>query len=461
MLVRVTVAPEGIALGPGDSADVEVTIQNASQVVEHFATSIVGLPRQDLYSCEPSVVKLRPKETGTVRVRITVPEHAGPIAGRYTLGVLVTSPYQREVSRCEELVLDVQPVPAMSVNTQPEVALGGPAGNFAVTVVNDGNTPLAVTLAGGDPENRVGFEFEPRELRMAPGMAANARLVVRADAPLTGQEVRRAMTLRAHAGELTVEKPLTFVQRPRIAGGLLKMSGLAAAVALMAGATVGGAMLIRSTKQVAQVNPIIHGQGLPTTAKQSPTQGGQATSGGAPPTSGAAATSGGAVPSGTTLVDFTRTADGQAPGDQIIPHNAYAAKGITLSALVDNAPADCADATAVALRTAGTLGSFLSSAKPADASACSNRPIRMDFAAPVRLVNLRVIGDGTDYTMTAVFSDGNTDIKKVTTQSGVIMPIQYEPPTGSAVTAIIYGHANPDPTAKDPTIIKSIAFTPA
>lgn len=464
-VVRVTVAPTAIALGPGDSADVEVTIQNASPVVEHFATTIVGLPRADLFACEPSVVKLRPKENGTFRVRITIPEHAGPIAGRYTLGVLVSSPYQREVSRCEELVLDVRPAPAMATTAQPEVASGGAVGHFALTVANQGNTPLAVTLAGGDPENRVGFEFEPRELRLAPGMAGNARLTVHADAPLTGQEVRRAMTLRAHAGELTVEKPLTFVQRPRIAGGLLKMSGLAAAVALLAGATVGGAVLIRGAKQTAQTSPLQHAQQLFPTA---PNHGGATTAPAAPTTaatpaattSNAAATSAGAPPPVSTLVDFTRTADGQPDGNQIIAGTAY--PGVKLSTVTDGAPPDCTDASGLALRTFGTYGGFLTTAKPYDAVACNTLPVRVDFAKPARLVNLRVIGDGTDYTMTAQLNDGNTEVRKVSTQAGaVVMPIEYEPPAGTAVLSITYGHANPDPTAKDPTIVKSLGYTPA
>lgn len=455
--VRVTVAPTAVALGPGDSTDIEVTIQNASSVVEHFATTIVGLPRADQFACEPDVVKLRPKENGTFRVRITIPEHAGPVAGRYTLGVLVSSPYQREVSRCEELVLDVHPVPAMVTTAQPEVASGGAVGHFALTVANQGNTPLAVTLAGGDPENRVGFEFEPRELRLAPGMAGNAQLTVRADAPITGQEVRRSMTLRAHAGELTVEKPLTFVQRPRIKGGLLKMSGIAAAVALMAAATVGGAMLIRGTKQPAQTSAQQHGQSVvPSLANQ----GNATTSSGAPTTSSAAATSSDAPSAASTVVDFSRTPDGQPDGDQIIAGTAY--PGMKLSTVTDGAPQDCSDATGLALRTYGTYGGFLTTAKPYDAVACNTLPVRVDFAKPVRLVNLQIIGDGNGYTMTVQLNDGNSEKKNVTTQTGVVVtPIQYEPPAGTEVLSIIYGHANQDPTAKDPTIVKSVGYTPA
>jgi hypothetical protein len=473
--VQVTVEPDGIALAPGESAEVTVTIQNASQVVEHFATSVLGLPRQDLYSCEPSVVMLRPREVGTVRVRISIPERSGPVAGRYTLGVLVTSPYQREVSRCEELVLDVRPVPALTMAAQPEVALGGATGGYALSIANEGNTPLAVTLTGRDQENRVGFEFEPRELRMAPGMVAQARLAVRADAPLTGQDVRRAITVRAHAGELTVERPLTFTQRPRIAGGLLRISGIAAGVALLAGATVGGALLIRGGKQNPAAQAAALGQHLvtqPGAASATPTKPGQATSAAvtppAPPSTTAGTPSSQAQPStppppatAAKVVDFTRTPDGRPDGDQIIQGDLYAASGVTLSTVTENAPPDCRDATALALRTAGTFGSFLTSARPAGVDLCNTVPVRMDFAAPVRLVHLNVIGIGAPYVMSVQLNDGRTDTRTVTPRSGAVSPIDYEPPAGTAITSIVYAHASTDPTAKDPVIIKSVAFTPA
>src|SRR2546421_92970 len=107
MIPRVSVAPDRVSLRPGESTSVDVTIQNTSQAIEHYGPTVVGLPRDDLFDCEPSVVKLRPGESGTVQVNISVPERPAPDAGLYTLGVLVRSPYQRQVSRCEELRMDV------------------------------------------------------------------------------------------------------------------------------------------------------------------------------------------------------------------------------------------------------------------------------------------------------------------------------------------------------------------
>ena len=114
--VRVTVVPDTIALGPGEAADLEITVQNASEVVEHFTAALVGLPA-DVFAREPATpLMLRPRESGTVRGRIAIPAQAGPVAGRYVLGILVTSPYQRSVSRCEEVVLDLHAVPVLTAS---------------------------------------------------------------------------------------------------------------------------------------------------------------------------------------------------------------------------------------------------------------------------------------------------------------------------------------------------------
>src|SRR5436190_7480493 len=188
---KVSVAPDRVSVRPGETISVEVTVQNTSQAVEHYGASIVGLPRDDLFSCAPSVVKLRPGESGSLQVTINIPERPAPDAGLYTLGVLVRSPYQRRVSRCEELRLDVAPTPGISIEAQPEMASGGGTATYGLRLANQGNTPLDVTLQGSDPEGAVAFFFRPRSVRVAPNATAPAEVTVRAPAPWSGPELRR------------------------------------------------------------------------------------------------------------------------------------------------------------------------------------------------------------------------------------------------------------------------------
>src|SRR5438552_3801286 len=73
---KVQVVPERVTVRPGEGTEVEVTIQNTGRSVEHYDTTVVGLPRDDLYGCVPPTVKLRPGESGTVTVNLRVPVRA-------------------------------------------------------------------------------------------------------------------------------------------------------------------------------------------------------------------------------------------------------------------------------------------------------------------------------------------------------------------------------------------------
>ncbi|WP_166659151.1 hypothetical protein [Labedaea rhizosphaerae] len=480
-----TVAPERIGVRPGESAEVEVTIQNGTAVVEHFGAAVVGLPRDDFFQCEPAVVKLRPRETGTVKVRITVPERGGMPAGPYTLGVLVRSPYQREVSRCEELPMEVAPAPELTMSVQPEVVLGGRVGHYTVTLGNDGNTPLGITLSGKDQESRVGFEFEPRQLLLEPGMAGGAQVTVRANAPMTGQEVRRALTVKADTGELNVERPATFVQRPRIAGGLMRVAGIATGIAVMAGAAIGGALIIRDNKtanaaQTAPLQPTSNQQQQQQQQQQSgaPSSGGPQPSGAsaAPSSPGASqqtvAPSGAADPSaaqGGLFIDFAQSPDGQPVGNRLMSGDQFADKGVTIAADTQLAPDACKTANGLALRTITNFGSFLTSADPATAERCNTNPIRFTFSQPVGEVRVNFTGAHIQdraavadpklgYTLTIQLSDGTVQAAQGTVQTGFIT---FTAPAGGAtVQSVVFSHSNPDPAAKDLTMIKSIAFSP-
>src|SRR5947199_144828 len=77
-----------------------------------------------------------------------------------------------------------------------------------------------------------------------------ATLTVRARAPWSGQEMRRSLTLRATAPpDLAAERTVTFVQKPRIPGGPLRVVGIAAAVGVLAAATLAGALMSKAKQQ--------------------------------------------------------------------------------------------------------------------------------------------------------------------------------------------------------------------
>jgi hypothetical protein len=461
--VKVSLNPDRLTLRPGEAGDFEVTISNTSQAVEHYSTSIVGLP--DEYSqCQPEVVKLRPGESGSVLVRTTLPEKAGPDSGLYTLGVLVRSPYQRQVSRCEELRLDILPASALAIEAQPEVGTGGSSATFMLTVTNQGNTALNVALSGIDREGEVDFTFRPRSLELEPGESKEAKLITRAAVPWTGQEARRMLTVRATAGpEMSAERALSFVQRVRLKGGLLRTVGMATGVAAIAGATLGGAVLVRNGFRL-PFNPPPPPQAAPvttppTTPTTEPPKSPTSTGTGSPSSTPSAS----AVP-GQVVVDFNKMPDGTPMvSNKVITGDLYKDKGVMLSADTDKAAPACREANHVALRYTKAIGGFLTSSTETYPDRCNTQPVRITFTKPVRGVRIGYYGTGAAYLVTAELSSGSLVSGPAPSENGKIRTALLENlPPGATIKSVTFGPANPDATAQEAGVyITKITFNSA
>ncbi|TML32065.1 MAG: hypothetical protein E6G35_03000 [Actinobacteria bacterium] len=396
-----------------------------------------GMPKVQVV---PERVTVRPGEgteveVGTVTVNLRVPERPAPDAGLYTLGILVRSPYQKRVSRCEELRLDVQPAPGVSIEAQPEAATGGGTATYALRLTNQGNTPLDVSLQGSDPEGVVGFFFRPRSVRVAPNATAPAELTVRAAAPWSGQELRRTLTVRAAAGtDLSSEKLVTFTQRPRIPGGPLRFVGIALAVGVLATATLAGALMRNvadSKPGAAQSQPAATGvaAGPPLQIVTSAPPSAPASS--APPAGSPSAgkSAGTPAPGTATVLDPSQPPDGQPPQDRPISGDLWAAQGVKLSLNLEHATTGCTTGTSVALRATKTYGIFL-------------------------------VGKGAPYQLLIQQADGTIRaLPPATPPAMTEATFDYDAPPGAPLIAIQFGHASTDPNSNDPTIIKRVVFS--
>jgi len=250
--LTVDLSTAGIRLKPGGMADVVVTIRNVSPIVQHYEARVIGLPSEDLWSRDVETVKLRPGESGTITVKITLPQDTQVLGGTYVLGVLVRSPYQpNDVSRAEELTLVVETVAGITMSAFPEIIQGRNDGFFSVTVANTGNTAVSLDLVATDDQGKASFFLNP------PGVALPARgtqpvqVQIRSRGPFSGNERRSAVTVRAMAGgEQRGETRVTFVQQPRVASAVLRVLGIVLAVAVVAASIIVGGILGRSDDTV-------------------------------------------------------------------------------------------------------------------------------------------------------------------------------------------------------------------
>lgn len=390
--LRVNVAPDRAEASPGDALTFDVTVRNASDIVEHYGVEFLGLPDGAQVRTEPDVAKLRPSESGTMTVRISLPVQPPAPAGTYVLGALVRSKYRHDVSRCVEVPVELASIESITVKAIPEVVTGGRAGRYTVEVSNGGNAPVRLYLAATDPERRVTATFEPGWVDLPPGTSAQALLTVQAPLPWN-REQQRQLTLTA-TPDLPGATPGTgtasFVQKPRIASKFGKVAGIAAGVLVLAAAIAVPALLMNRNQddqpqnpaaatQPAVAPPAGPGQSSAPAAQPSaaaPSQPEQQQSAPAQqPSAGEA--SGGADQPG---VQAPRRVDLTKPKDGVLASDTFRDQGFLSSADPGSiAVPGCENATAVAVVTDADQKRFLTSASPDDATKCHSVPVLLDF----------------------------------------------------------------------------------
>jgi len=242
MSVTVGVEPNTLILEPGSRATVSVGVTNASDVVEHYETTMLGLPFGVSASSEPPTTKLRPGEQGVIKMTVELSKKPPPAATSTVLGVLVTSPYRQQVSRCEELRLQVTPISGLTAKALPEVANGARA-SYRMEISNPGNSPVLVALRGEDAERVTDLRFDPYELYITPGATAAAMVTAAARRPWTGSPARRDLVFTAAAADVEATASVMLMQKPRIPSAVLRLFGVAGGLGLMAVAMFGAARM--------------------------------------------------------------------------------------------------------------------------------------------------------------------------------------------------------------------------
>jgi hypothetical protein len=386
------VAPERAEAAPGDNLQFDVTVRNASDIVEHYGIEMLGLPDGATVRTEPEVAKLRPAESGTLTVRVGLPVQPPAPAGTYVVGALVRSKYRHDVSRCVEVPIQLASVEQLTVRTTPEVVTGGRTGQYTVEVANGGNAPVRLYLTATDPERRVSATFQPPWVDLPPGAAARALLSVTAPKPWNSEK-QRQLTIAANPdlpGAAPVTSTATFVQQPRLASKFAKIAGIAAGVIVLAAAIAVPALVARGNDDKDD-NPVAQTAPAPTGAQQQQ----QPSVAAPPPAASQAAPSVAAPPPATTEAAQTtppttapqnnggnaREVDLTAPQDGVAPSDAFRNQGFLVSADPGTvAVAGCENARSAAVVTANNQR-FLTSSLPDDPTRCNNVPLLIDFLA--------------------------------------------------------------------------------
>ena len=402
--LRVDLTPDRADAQPGEAFALQVSVRNTSDVVEHYGLDLLGLPQNTGARVEPDLIKLRPGETGSASVRLTLGTDPPAMAGIYTVGVLARSRYRPEISRCEELTVNVAVVQQIGLQVAPEVAVGKRSAKYQVQVVNSGNVPVRLLLAATDPERRAKSRFNPPMLALQSGDAETVALAVRAPVPWN-RETQRALKIEAGGDGAYGAAAATFLQRPRFASKLARVVGALGALGVIAGAILGSALIARAVNEpdpepsptVAAGAPSAGEPTKPASAGAGASSAAVSSPGGSPSASASSAP----VAPGTGLkeVDLTRGGPGTA-----VPSDAFGSDGLTLGGNPDQGgDAACVNATGLAVR--GTAAApFLASALPDKPDQCNTAPIQIRFKNKASKVELVYVGPG-DRKIEVVFKD--------------------------------------------------------
>jgi hypothetical protein len=228
--ISVTLSPDRLQVGPGESVETTITIKNASDVVEAYSIVIEGI---DPEWCTLSVssLSLFPGDQEQVRLTIQPPKTTAGKAGTYNVIIKVASRRDATIESTAQLAVEVGRFLLFDLDLSPKKARGR-KGSYRVIITNSGNVPTTYTLSGEDAEDMCRFEFKSQAAKVEPGATAEVPLVINPKKkPFTGRAKAYGfkITVTPHASEAgegkSVEGQLEC--KPLIPAWALGVGGLA------------------------------------------------------------------------------------------------------------------------------------------------------------------------------------------------------------------------------------------
>jgi hypothetical protein len=223
MSLRAVVEPRLITTYPGFPVEFEVTVTNALHLVDAYSLRVLGVD-PDWVSVDQARLQLFPGTVGVFQVRVDLPDDFP--SGRRTLTVQVLSDLAPTKPTLLSVVLDIDTQTRVSMVVDPVMAVAGSKAQFAITVMNEGNSPSRVELACDDPESTSTATFDRPVLELGPGEQRSTTMRVKGKRPWFGQPTSRVLTLSLIGGSPGSERAVTMAHRPRISRIMVSFVGL-------------------------------------------------------------------------------------------------------------------------------------------------------------------------------------------------------------------------------------------
>ncbi|MCU1486161.1 MAG: hypothetical protein JWN67_2907 [Actinomycetia bacterium] len=229
--MRLEVAPAEVQVVPGQPTIVVAQVFNTDDVINAYGVRVFGVDPEWI-RLDDERLSLFPGAVGTITIFIEVPR-AYP-AGELRVGVEVTplvDPSRRQIG---ESTLVVPAHRKATLSLDPISQSGGKRATFNLTLANEGNAPLQLTLGAIDPEDKVKVAFNPPVVDLEPKQQVIVPARATGKRPWIGNPAPRMLTFTASGAENPLEAMASFIQRPKLARGLVSLVGLLIAVSIFA-----------------------------------------------------------------------------------------------------------------------------------------------------------------------------------------------------------------------------------
>ena len=174
-----TPSASAVRVEPGGQCTVTVEVLNRARTSDRISLEAGG-PAAAWASVDPARLILAPDASASATLAFRPPRASSTQPGRYPVDVAVRSAERAAASVVVRVVVDVLPFVALETSLAPSVLRGGRAATAKLRVTNRGNAPVELALGAEDPETTFEFRVSPSRLRLNPGAAGEATVVVKA-----------------------------------------------------------------------------------------------------------------------------------------------------------------------------------------------------------------------------------------------------------------------------------------
>ncbi len=253
----VELATPSIDAHPGEESEVGVLVYNTGIDDEAYDLEVIGSVSPWAF-LDPSVVRLAPGDSRTVRLVLRPPRTGDTPAGPMPFAVRLHARADPEAEEVAEGTVDLVAFEAFTARLVPDVLEVASRGRARAEITNDGNIPIVVRLSASSPDDALALKLEDETVLVPAATSASVSVIVKPrHRRLVGKGQAALYTVRLES----LLRVATLAGRAQPKGSLPSVvlrSILAGA--LLAGLVLGGRWFLSGDPE----GPALSKKGLPT-----------------------------------------------------------------------------------------------------------------------------------------------------------------------------------------------------